>query len=339
MIPLTQLNIDSPQSWDGIKEYFSTEILKSTNETIVKFNDKILTGSLKYLCYNYLQYYEYDFTFSQDVVLELCSGEGEFYFVYCMEGSLKFYLNDSPVNDCVSFQPGIFPCPKDGNVSVIFERDNKTRFTIIKLIKHDLSKSPYEKNLYDTFEILKEMGKQLNPFYFGNYNLKIAESIEQLNALEVSDVSQKYFKEGMLHIILGYHIQQYYSDKDEDKFLCSSLTKEEAIAIKEIAAYIRQHLGLQHTIESLCKRSGVYACKLQEGFKSFYNRTVIDFIRNERLKEAENLIRNSDYNISQIVYTVGFTSRSYFSKIFKEKYNCSPKFYQKMVRMGNIATE
>ncbi|MDX1318460.1 MAG: AraC family transcriptional regulator, partial [Xanthomarina gelatinilytica] len=40
------------------------------------------------------------------------------------------------------------------------------------------------------------------------------------------------------------------------------------------------------------------------------------------------LIKNTDMNISEVVYTIGLTSRSYFSKIFKEKYNCSPKDYK-----------
>ena len=68
--------------------------------------------------------------------------------------------------------------------------------------------------------------------------------------------------------------------------------------------------------------------KLQEGFKLLHNRTVSDFIRNVRVETAEHLIKTTDLNISEIVYTVGLTSRSYFSKIFKQKYKCSPKYYQ-----------
>ncbi len=337
MIFLNHLQIDSPRTWEDSLKIFNATIDQDINEAKIIYNDQRVKGSLQFMCFNYLEYYQYDFTFTEDVLLELCSGEGEFYFVYCMEGRLRFYLNDSPVNECFSFEPGIFPCPTEGNVSVMFDKESRTRFSIIKLIKHEYPQSPYERNLYDTFDDLKLLSNSDNPFYFGNYNLKIAETIEQLNNLEVLDVTQKYFKEGLLHIILGYHIQQYYQDKNVDKFSCNNLSKEETIAIKATADYICENLEINHSIDSLCKKSGLYACKLQEGFKSLYNRTVIDFIRNERLKEAENMIQSSDYNISQIVYSVGFTSRSYFSKIFKEKYNCSPKVYQKKSRSGNVA--
>ena len=37
----------------------------------------------------------------------------------------------------------------------------------------------------------------------------------------------------------------------------------------------------------------------------------------EVIRLAEELIKTTDLNISEIVYTVGLTSRSYFCKIFK----------------------
>ncbi|MCB0387243.1 MAG: helix-turn-helix transcriptional regulator, partial [Winogradskyella sp.] len=73
---------------------------------------------------------------------------------------------------------------------------------------------------------------------------------------------------------------------------------------------------------------GLSPSKLQEGFKLMHGHTVTEYIREVRIKKAEELIKNTDMNISEVVYTIGLTSRSYFSKIFKEKYNCSPKDYK-----------
>ena len=75
------------------------------------------------------------------------------------------------------------------------------------------------------------------------------------------------------------------------------------------------------------------AAKLQEGFKALHDRTVADYIRNVRLEEAEHLLKTTDFNISEVVYSVGFLSRSYFSKIFKTKYRCSPKEYKTEMRL------
>ena len=56
--------------------------------------------------------------------------------------------------------------------------------------------------------------------------------------------------------------------------------------------------------------------------------TVTKYIRHTRILAAEHVIKTTDLNISEVVYSIGLTSRSYFSKIFKKKYNCSPKDYQ-----------
>ncbi|RXJ44361.1 helix-turn-helix domain-containing protein [Gelidibacter gilvus] len=37
-------------------------------------------------------------------------------------------------------------------------------------------------------------------------------------------------------------------------------------------------------------------------------------------------------NISEIVYSVGLSSRSYFCRIFKKRFKCSPKLYQQRLK-------
>jgi len=88
-----------------------------------------------------------------------------------------------------------------------------------------------------------------------------------------------------------------------------------------------------YTIDMLCGITGLSPAKLQEGFKAINNRTVSDYIRHVRLLQAQNLMKNGDLNISEIVYSIGFTSRSYFCKIFKAEYGCSPKQYKKKIKV------
>lgn len=56
--------------------------------------------------------------------------------------------------------------------------------------------------------------------------------------------------------------------------------------------------------------------------------TLGEYIRSFRLKKSEQLIRTTDLNISQVEDSIGFTSRSYFCKIFKKQYGCGPKVYK-----------
>lgn len=51
------------------------------------------------------------------------------------------------------------------------------------------------------------------------------------------------------------------------------------------------------------------------------------FIRSQRLKQALEILRSSDTTISEVAYTVGFNTPSYFIKSFKEIYKKTPSEY------------
>lgn len=45
------------------------------------------------------------------------------------------------------------------------------------------------------------------------------------------------------------------------------------------------------------------------------------------MEKARHLMENTNLNITEITYRIGINSRSYFSKLFKERYSMSPKQY------------
>lgn len=53
-----------------------------------------------------------------------------------------------------------------------------------------------------------------------------------------------------------------------------------------------------------------------------------DFVRQMRLQRAASLLAMRAGNVSEIGYRVGFTSLSYFSKRFKEKFGVLPSAYR-----------
>ena len=57
--------------------------------------------------------------------------------------------------------------------------------------------------------------------------------------------------------------------------------------------------------------------------------SATQFIRMIKLKRAAQFLDNTDYSISEIVYEVGFTNPSYFTKRFKQQFGVSPKDYKK----------
>jgi len=67
--------------------------------------------------------------------------------------------------------------------------------------------------------------------------------------------------------------------------------------------------------------------QLYRKFKSVRGLSANEFIRAYRIKKAALLLRETDLNVSEILYTIGFTNRSYFAKCFKKSFDMSPKEY------------
>ena len=55
---------------------------------------------------------------------------------------------------------------------------------------------------------------------------------------------------------------------------------------------------------------------------------LADFIQLQRIEEAKNLLRFSDYQISEISTFLAFSSQSYFTSVFKRHTGVTPKKYR-----------
>ncbi|PIV93126.1 MAG: hypothetical protein COW44_11095, partial [Flavobacteriaceae bacterium CG17_big_fil_post_rev_8_21_14_2_50_33_15] len=69
--------------------------------------------------------------------------------------------------------------------------------------------------------------------------------------------------------------------------------------------------------------------QLHRKIKALTGLSASEFIRSQRLKLAAQLLKQSDINISQVGYSVGFNDHAYFSKCFKDTYKCTPTEYAK----------
>ncbi len=85
-------------------------------------------------------------------------------------------------------------------------------------------------------------------------------------------------------------------------------------------------------VEALCKEVGLSERQLQRKLKAITNKSPVQLISSVRMYRAKELLRNRNFNISEVAYQVGFSSPSYFSKCFKEEFGTTPSAYvQKVV--------
>lgn len=113
------------------------------------------------------------------------------------------------------------------------------------------------------------------------------------------------------------------------------IENREVRQIHEAAKIIEDTLANFKTVRDLAYKVGLNPNKLQAGFKSIHGKTVNDYIQDIRIDRALVLIRNTDLTFSEIADEVGIKSKSYFSKILKDKYGYTPTQIRKRLQRQN----
>jgi signal transduction histidine kinase/CheY-like chemotaxis protein len=81
------------------------------------------------------------------------------------------------------------------------------------------------------------------------------------------------------------------------------------------------------TIEDLSGKIGLSRVQLYRKTKALFDISPTEFLRNYRLNKAILMLRQQQYNVSEIAYMTGFTSPAYFTKCFKLLYKLTPSDY------------
>ncbi|WP_233861952.1 helix-turn-helix domain-containing protein [Tenacibaculum piscium] len=318
-----------------IQHVIGGTITERWGEYVLDVDSDLAKGSITFLNFEWGgSVLQYDIVFLDDITLIMDASEfNPIHFVYTTEGySFHQFERENKKRKIAEYQSVIITSKEGGYNYGYFDKNVKVQIHLIqinriKFINKRLNDaSVLNQKLYEVF-----YDKQCeNVFaHYGTYNLKIANLIKQYNEIKQKGIIRILIKEGIVYQILSEHMQQHNNDVKRAEKPTTSLTKKEISLVRKIAQRIVKNVADEYNVEKLSEEIGISQAKMQEGFKLLFSRTVIEYIRHVRLEKAKDLISSTDGNISQIIYSIGFSSRSYFSKIFKRKYGISPSKYLK----------
>jgi transcriptional regulator GlxA family with amidase domain len=67
-------------------------------------------------------------------------------------------------------------------------------------------------------------------------------------------------------------------------------------------------------------------------FKTALHLTPMEYLRNYRLRHAQDMLTSSDATVSQIAWKCGFADPAHFSRAFKQQYGVSPLIFRDSFR-------
>ncbi len=121
-----------------------------------------------------------------------------------------------------------------------------------------------------------------------------------------------------------YYTNNIYRVEPESKF-----GNQEQTFITKMNDIIKKNVeNPKFSVEDLADKLGVSRVQLYRKVKAIIGINISDHINNVKLEKAAELLKSNEMNISEIAYSLGFSSPNYFSTAFKNKFGISPKEYK-----------
>ncbi len=152
-----------------------------------------------------------------------------------------------------------------------------------------------------------------------------AEIIKRVAALK--DESQAGYELeviGLLHILWGRLVRQMGELPPTPGSPYTDVELQ-----KDMVSFIYQNYGRKLTLAEIAASGCMSRSKCCQLFQRYLQQSPIDFLNDYRLKVSCNLLKSTELSITEIALSCGFNHLSYFSKMFIERFGCTPKEYRK----------
>lgn len=158
----------------------------------------------------------------------------------------------------------------------------------------------------DNLMLVKDYAEQLR----GTFSFDISE-----NALRLSFPMKKATDDETAPVALGKSPMEEQAD---ERFLM------------EVAQTIEKHMiDPDFNVTTLQEKLGMGNKQLYRKLKALTGRTPVEYLRDIRMRKAALLLGEGKFSVSEVMYTVGFSSSSYFSKCFQKAFGMTPTEYIK----------
>lgn len=114
--------------------------------------------------------------------------------------------------------------------------------------------------------------------------------------------------------------------------------KHEESYIARVVEYLYRHLSEDLRIEEIAAAFFVSKSKLTYDFRSYCNMSIREYITVERIEKAKELLENG-YMVSATAEALGFSSASYFIKVFTALTGTTPLQWQLQRASSSVRSE
>ncbi len=112
---------------------------------------------------------------------------------------------------------------------------------------------------------------------------------------------------------------------ENSKKFSDAMEKEMAFAVH----YFRTHYNTEINIDKYAVSCNMSTSCFIRNFRNITGKTPLQYILSLRISNAQSLLENTDYSVSEIAMNVGYDNPLYFSRLFHKQTGMSPREYRR----------
>ena len=149
-------------------------------------------------------------------------------------------------------------------------------------------------------------------------NAAAHQSFEEVNHLVVSNLDVNASdSESESAMIVNFNGQQTTPEVEIDDL--------DRKLLDEIKETIEENMvDSDFNVSMLQEKMGMGNKQLYRKLKALTGQTPVEYIRDMRMQKAAKLLKAGKFSVSEVMYTVGFSNSSYFSKCFSKAFGMTP---------------
>lgn len=122
-------------------------------------------------------------------------------------------------------------------------------------------------------------------------------------------------------ILLWSHLSQENPQTD-------SASSRHTARLKNILMYIQEHYTEKITLADIAATANICQSECCRFFKKHMNESLFDYLLSYRIEKSLPLLTDEQLSITEVSSRCGFSSASYYTKVFRERMGCTPTAYQ-----------
>jgi len=320
----------------NLSEQLSVESSTDCLEEIIELPESLGQGRVTgFMFSDGISFIVFDCLLSEDWELKFEIKEpSPLQFIFDIQGELWHALNHGNIRYHLNpLQGSISACPLNSKQNIKIPGKREVLFTMLLvdratyLNKIDCMVDQMPEKLSSIFT---DTNAENSFLYQGNYSIAAAECIRKITLDDHDGIVRSTYLEGKVLELLSRQIKQF----KDDLLLPGKqvmLRKNDIDKIKIARDLLIENFHAPPTIAVLAKKSGINQQKLKAGFKNIFDKTINQYLTEERMDMA-SLLLLKDHSVKEVASEVGYSNHSYFSRKFKAKFGVLPKDYLKSVK-------